>query len=114
MPIQEVWAALTRPDRLSAWFGARAVEVELHQSGRITFEREGEYWRGLVETVDAPHGFSFRWLPGPGGGAEARTRVEFHLRETAFGTRLTVRETPLWDVADGSDAGALAIAEARR
>src|SRR5919108_3628647 len=45
-PIDEVWAAVTRPERLSAWFGAQALEAVLPPGGRITFERQGEIWRG--------------------------------------------------------------------
>jgi uncharacterized protein YndB with AHSA1/START domain len=91
--IEGVWAALTKPDRLSAWFGAIAVEAELRPGGRITFEHEDAVWRGVVEAVDPPRRFAFRWL-APVGGSGERTRVEFRLEETEEGTRLAVREGP--------------------
>jgi uncharacterized protein YndB with AHSA1/START domain len=94
--IQEVWAALTRPERLSTWFGADVVEVELRPGGRITFERTGAAWRGLVEAVEPPRRFAFRWLVREGHAGEMRTRVEFVLEPSPTGTVLTVRETPLW------------------
>jgi uncharacterized protein YndB with AHSA1/START domain len=95
VPIDEVWVAVTRAERLSAWFGAVAVEVELHPGGRITFDRDGTPLRGLVEAVDAPSMFAFRWLSG--STQHARTRVEFHLEAVGGGTVLTVREVPAWE-----------------
>ena len=91
-----MWSALTRPERLSEWFGATAVEVELNVGGRITFHRDEVAWRGLVEAVEPPRRFGFRWL-APAGVSDQRTRVEFSLEETGGGTRLTVREGPLWE-----------------
>jgi uncharacterized protein YndB with AHSA1/START domain len=102
--IREVWSALTRTERLSEWFGARALEAELRPGGRITFEREGELWRGLVEVVDRPHVFAFRWLPRPGEPANERTRVEFRLERIPAGTRLTVLEGTLWEGMVGAAA----------
>jgi uncharacterized protein YndB with AHSA1/START domain len=93
---QEVWAALTVPERLSDWFGATALEVELRPGGRITFERGDAWWRALVEEVEPPRRFAFRWLVREDQPATARTRVEFLLEPVEDGTRLTVRETPLW------------------
>jgi uncharacterized protein YndB with AHSA1/START domain len=93
---QEVWAALTEPERLSDWFGATAVEVELRPGGRITFERGDARWRGLVEEVEPPWRFAFRWLVREDQPARDRTRVEFLLEPVKGGTRLTVHETPLW------------------
>ena len=101
--IEDVWAALTQPERLSAWFGARAVEAELRPGGRITFEHGEAVWRGLVETVDRPHAFAFRWLPRPDDPPARRTRVEFRLEAIPGGTRLTVHEAGLWEGAPGSD-----------
>jgi uncharacterized protein YndB with AHSA1/START domain len=94
--IEDVWSALTKPERLSEWFGATAVEAELRPGGRITFEGDGTVWRGLVDEVDRPHVFAFRWLPRPGDPLGERTRVEFRLSPVPGGTRLTVHEDALW------------------
>ncbi len=94
--IHEVWAALTEPERLSAWFGAGVVEVELRPGGRITFEAGDVRWRGLVETVEPPRRFAFRWLLREDQVDAVRTHVEFLLTPSRQGTRLTVQETPLW------------------
>jgi uncharacterized protein YndB with AHSA1/START domain len=101
--IDEVWDALTTPARLSEWFGATALEVDPRPGGRVTFERDGERWRGLVEVADRPTLFAFRWLPV---GPLARTRVEFRLEDLGDRTRLTVRETPAWEALDQVMEGA--------
>ena len=102
---KRLWEALTRPVRLAAWFGADVVELELRPGGRIVFAGpDGSIRRGLVQAVDPPQRFAFRWLPiavGPDGASAPfpRATVEFVLDETDDGTRLTVTEStsPLGD-----------------
>jgi uncharacterized protein YndB with AHSA1/START domain len=101
-PREEVWAALTRPDRLSSWFGGEA-EVELRPGGRLTVTTDGRIRRGLVEAVDPPVRFAFRWLPEPGDAAAPRTRVELTLEDAGSGTRLTVVERSLWGPSDPAE-----------
>jgi uncharacterized protein YndB with AHSA1/START domain len=102
VPPARVWAALTQPDGLSAWFGTRAV-VDLRPGGSLAFiwdENGSERftWRGEVEAVEPPYRFAFRWQPFV-GYAEASlsesptTRVEFTLEEHPQGTRLRVVES---------------------
>lgn len=93
----EVWAALTRPAELSRWFGAEVASLDLRPAGRMVVRHpDGSSRRALVETVDAPSRFAFRWLPAPAGsaGADPGSRVEFLLEEVEEGTALTVVETP--------------------
>jgi uncharacterized protein YndB with AHSA1/START domain len=96
---EQLWEALTRPARLAAWFGADVVELELRPGGRIVFEgQDGSIRRGLIQAVDPPRRFTFRWLPITVGsdGASAsfpRATVELVLEETDGGTRLTVTES---------------------
>lgn len=97
---EEVWDALTQPQRLSDWFGADVIELNVRPGGRLVFrDGDGVVRRALVESVEPPALFSFRWLAmeeGPGGEtwpAPAAT-VEFRLTETSDGTELTVVETP--------------------
>ena len=103
---EDVWAAVTRAERLSRWFGGDA-EVELRPGGRLTVTTGRRIRRGLVEAVEPPARFSFRWLPEPGGPADLRTRVELTLEECGGGTRLTVVERSLWSddagVSDGDE-----------
>lgn len=97
--IDEVWAAITRPDRLSEWFGLEVVELGLRPGGRIVCRDErGAVRRALVEVVEPPERFTFRWLPftvGPEGALRrtAGTSVELRLEPAPGGTRLTVLES---------------------
>ncbi len=93
----EVWAAITQPAELSRWFGAEVVSLDLRPAGRLVVRHpDGISRRALIETVEAPSRFAFRWLPAPAGaqGADPGSRVEFVLAEVAEGTELTVVETP--------------------
>jgi uncharacterized protein YndB with AHSA1/START domain len=101
VPPPRVWAALTEPDGLSAWFGTRAI-VDLKPGGSLAFiwESEGERftWRGQVEAVEPPHRFAFRWQSFRGYEDESlsdspTTRVEFTLEAHPEGTRLRVVES---------------------
>lgn len=122
-PIERVWRALTDHQEFSAWFG-----MNLHQPFRPgatvtgTFDMKlneaeiVEYQRSLglapagirppqpnavfctVERMDAPHVFSFRWIPygidaecDP--ATEPTTLVEFTLEPHDGGTRLTIVES---------------------
>jgi uncharacterized protein YndB with AHSA1/START domain len=92
---EEVWEAITRPDRLAEWFGGR-VEVDPVPRGRIEHRApDGSVRRGTVLSADRPLRLVFWWQaceeddPGRGDG----TRVEFVLLEDPEGTLLTVTET---------------------
>ena len=94
---EEVWAAITRPEELSRWFGMEVVSFDLRPAGRIVFkDAGGTSRRALIEEVEAPLRFAFRWLPGPAAGLalDPGSRVEFVLEEVPGGTALTVVETP--------------------
>jgi uncharacterized protein YndB with AHSA1/START domain len=94
---EQVWRALTEPDGLSAWFGARASVEAASRGSHIEFRREnGGVQAAVLEEVVPPKRLVFRWLPFekspegmrrvPGG------RVEFTLEQVDEGTRLTVLE----------------------
>lgn len=84
----EVWAALTDPDRLAEWL-ADEVALELEPGGEATFRWEdGELRTGFVEAVEPPALLSLWW----GGNGEELTRVEFTLEAVSGGTRLRVVE----------------------
>src|SRR3982074_2249828 len=38
---EEVWAAITRPEELSRWFGMEVVSLDLRPAGRIVFRHPG-------------------------------------------------------------------------
>jgi uncharacterized protein YndB with AHSA1/START domain len=86
----EVWAALTEPDRLADWF-ANDVELELRPGGSGVFRwDDGSVRVAEVDAVEEGERFAFRWRDEEGDGAE--TRVELVLDEVEGGTRVTVTE----------------------
>src|SRR5262245_20844430 len=89
-----VWAALTTPEGLSAWFGERAT-IDLRPGGaaQMTF-KSGLSVDIRVERVEEPAVFGFTWrLPDLPEADPRRTYVEFTLEAVAGGTRLRLVET---------------------
>ena len=88
-PPDEVWEALTDPERLAEWF-ATEVELEVRTGGLGIFRwGNGETRTAVVEEVDPPRRFGFRWTDVD----DAESEVVFDLEETPGGTRVTVRES---------------------
>jgi len=86
-PAEEVWGALTDPERLEEWF-ANDVELDLRTGGAGIFRWDnGELRTAVVEEIEPPHRFGFRWTDGDA------SQVVFELDEVSEGTRVTVRET---------------------
>jgi len=111
-PADVVWRTITEPDQIAQWFADR-VELDLRPGGAgvLVFEDKATTRPTsaplVVETVDPPHRFSFRWshpdgeAPRPGNSI----LVEFTLAaESNDQTRLRVVETGLdsigWSDAD--------------
>ncbi len=97
---EEVWAAVTDPERLPRWFAP--VTGELRLGGR--FQVEGNAG-GSVERCDAPTSLAVTWEYG-----EGRSWVEVDLTENAGSTTLRLRHIahpdPHWDT---YGAGAVGI-----
>jgi uncharacterized protein YndB with AHSA1/START domain len=84
-PPDEVWEALTDAERLEEWF-ATEVELEVRTGGLGIFRwGNGETRTAVIEEVDPPRRFGFRWT-------DDESEVQFELEETPGGTRVTVRE----------------------
>jgi uncharacterized protein YndB with AHSA1/START domain len=94
-PAEVVWRTITEPAQMSQWFADRVdLVVEPGARGYLGFGDQGG--PVVVETVDPPTRFSFRWNhprgeePVPGNSQ----LVEFTLtQEDAERTRLRVTET---------------------
>jgi uncharacterized protein YndB with AHSA1/START domain len=94
-PPEVVWRTITEPDQMSLWFADRVdLVVEPGAHGYMGFGDQGG--PVVVETVDPPKRFSFRWNhppevePAPGNSM----LVEFTLTpEGADRTRLRVVES---------------------
>lgn len=97
-PPEEVWEALTDPERLKEWF---ANDVEWDGDELVYRWDDGEERRARIEQADEPRRLGFRWHDGEGD----ETEVTFELEPAEEGTRLTVTE--------GSGAGWAAALELR-
>lgn len=105
-PREEVWEALTDPERLEDWF-ANEVELDLREGGDATFRwANGEERHAVITEVEPMRRLAFAWDPSP---EERDGEVEFTLDDDVDGTRLTVVETvPAWTMALDIQASALA------
>ncbi len=95
--IEQVWSALTESEELAKWFGDSA-EVDLRPGGSISFgwSEYDAIATGVVERIERPTLFSYRWTSGaPGDGDPSYTLVTFELRPTEGGTEVTVVESGL-------------------
>ena len=98
-PVHDVWAAVTRADEISAWFGAD-VEIDARPGGRGTVRwADGTERNVLVEDVEPERRLAFRWLPfqrtAEGDVAMVpASRVEITLDPVPDGTRIRVVERP--------------------
>lgn len=100
---EEVWAALTEPPLLSAWFGAE-VTLDAREGGRADFRFPDGTSRGaLIESLEPRRRLTFRWLPferGPDGTVWRRdsTTVDISLSPAEDGTLVTIVESSLISV----------------
>jgi uncharacterized protein YndB with AHSA1/START domain len=100
-PLEEVWQALTRPERLQEWF-ANDVELDLRPGGTGVFRwDDGSLRHAVVEDVEEERRLAFRWSDEDG----AESRVELALDDARDGTRLTVTETATAGVQANALAG---------
>jgi uncharacterized protein YndB with AHSA1/START domain len=98
---EDVWEALTDPERLEDWF-ANDVDLDLRPGGGASFRwSNGEERHATVTEVDHERRLTFDW--------DDEGTVEFTLQDDVDGTLLVVEETsPAWSTA--LDLQALALA----
>ena len=98
----EVWSALTDPERLQEWF-ANDVELDLEPGGEGIFRwDDGDERQATVEDVDPGRRISFTWDESH----VAESHVAIELDEVEGGTSVVVTETLTGDgaVAEWSSA----------
>jgi uncharacterized protein YndB with AHSA1/START domain len=101
-PPEEVWQALTRPERLREWF-ANDVQLDVRPGGTGVFRwDDGSLRQAVVEDVEEERRLAFRWSDED--GAESRVELVLDDSPEGTGTRLTVTET----ATAGIEANALA------
>lgn len=94
-PIEIVWEALTTAEHLAQWFGDSA-EIDLRPGGRARFgwSEYDNKTEAIIEIVERPTRFSFRWEALKNTPVEeASTVVEFELVPVGDRTRLTMVES---------------------
>ena len=103
-PVSRVWEVVTEPKHVGMWFGnGEPAEIDLRPGGRIVFDH-GDHSKlpALIEKVEEPRYFSFRWAADGAGGREPTgpnaTLVEFILEPEGAGTRLRVIESGFTEV----------------
>jgi uncharacterized protein YndB with AHSA1/START domain len=101
-PREEVWEALTAPERLEDWF-ANDVQLDLRPGGGASFRwSNGEERHATVTDVEHERRLAFEW--------DDDGEVTFTLDDDVDGTRLTVVESsPAWSTALDLQASALAL-----
>ena len=83
-PPEEVWQALTEPERLEEWF-ANEVELDLRPGGAGRFRwNDGDERCAVVREVEPGERLVLDW--------DDEGRVVFTLEEVPEGTRISVRE----------------------
>jgi len=95
-PVEVVWRTITEPDQMSQWFADKVeLEVKPGARGYLGFGEQGG--PVIVETVDPPTRFSFRWnhQAGEQPAAGNSLLVEFTLVGEGSHTRLRVVESGL-------------------
>ena len=95
-PPGRVWEIITQAEHVGKWFGDSA-EIDLRPGGAIVlrWDKHGTAY-GMIEKVDEPHYFSYRWNPGIMDEKltnESSTLVEFTLTPQGEQTRVRVVET---------------------
>lgn len=101
-PIERVWEAVTVAEHLAAWFGDSA-EIELVPGGEFTigWSEESVMTTAVVEEVEAPNRFVYRWSVGQDEhGTVWTTEVRFTLESTGDTTLVTVVESGFADLPD--------------
>jgi uncharacterized protein YndB with AHSA1/START domain len=95
-PRERVWQVITQAEHVGRWFGDAGAEIDLRPGGAMTmtWEEHGTA-RAVVEAVEEPERFAFRWASEAGEDvAPGRsTLVEFSLAPESDGTRLRVVES---------------------
>lgn len=101
-PIDRVWSALTVADQIAQWFGDSA-EIDLRPGGsfKMGWSEHDSVTQGVVEQVDYPNTFSYRWKAGSTeDGTMWTTKVTFTLEEADGMTTVKVVESGFSELPD--------------
>jgi uncharacterized protein YndB with AHSA1/START domain len=88
-PRARVWEALTEPSQLLQWFPTKRAEIDLRPGGDAVLEWDEARAEAVVDVVEPPGRFVFRWRPE--GLGRPFTTVSFTLDEMEDGASTRVR-----------------------
>ncbi len=102
-PRARVWKAISDPMEFGNWFKVDMSGVKFAPGtpvrGKMTYPGyEGHPFEMVVDRIEAPRLFSFRWHPygidpEQDYSGEPMTLIEFELEDVDGGTRLTITES---------------------
>jgi uncharacterized protein YndB with AHSA1/START domain len=95
-PAGRLWEILTRPEHIAQWFIGMDPQVDLRPGGAMVLtSHEFGKVQGVVETVEPPRVFSYRWARHPDTPVTegTATLVEFTLIPEGGGTRVRLVES---------------------
>jgi uncharacterized protein YndB with AHSA1/START domain len=120
-PVARVWKAVSDAKEFGTWFelaldGPFEEGRRLHGKLTTPGKYEGYAFDLVVERIDAPRLFSYRWHPYAVDqrhdySGEPMTLVEFRLEEAKGGTRLTIVESGFDRIPAGRRAEAFRMNE---
>ena len=90
-PIEDVWAALTDPEDISAWMTDSSVVFDLHVGGRYSLFG-GETTGKFIE-IEAPTILEYTWRQNTWEPAWPDSRVRWELSENGRRTRVMLTHT---------------------
>jgi uncharacterized protein YndB with AHSA1/START domain len=126
--VEHVWDLITQAEHVRVWFAFDGADIDLRPGGTLvhTWKEHGSF-RGIIERVDRPTVFSYRYssVPDEDPRPGCQTLVTFNLAADGGGTRLTVvesgfdeldmepaqRRMHIQGVTDGWDGGLPALQE---
>jgi uncharacterized protein YndB with AHSA1/START domain len=95
-PPERLWEVLTEPEHIDRWFEGMTTQVDLRPGGAMVLASE-EFGKidAVVEKVERPRLFSYRWARHPDTPVAegTATLVEFTLTPEGSGTRVRVVES---------------------
>ena len=93
--IDHLWAALTDPVRLAAWFGEVEGELQLHGAFRVQITLSGER-TGSIDACEPPHHLRVTMRdPDPEPGQPGETMIKLELATEDGQTSLVWQESGL-------------------
>lgn len=109
LPVSQdrAWRAISQPAELAKWFAPECeFSAEVGSPIRLVWE-SGVISRGVIEAIEPPTRFAFRWHAKPTDYTDPLTTanstvVTFTLETVAGGTRLVVTETGFASLPDGA------------